>query len=231
MECFVSSFLYMRELNTISILARFLLAVICGGIIGTERGKKLRAAGLRTHLLVCIGSASVMMLSQYISLYMDPNVDLTRLGAQVISGIGFLGVGTIVVTGQNQIKGLTTAAGLWASACMGLAIGIGFYEGAVIMCLFLYIVLEVVNILDMRFLKTYNNLNLYIELSTDAYFSSVLSLTKSDGWKTDELKQLTTGNHCNAMMISLSHKDPKHSHCALIDKIRQTPGIIFVEIV
>ena len=145
-----------RDINMYSIILRFLLSILFGGTIGIERGKKRHAAGMRTHIVVCMGAASVMMVSQYISTILQTATDPARLGAQVISGIGFLGVGTIVVTGHKQVKGLTTAAGLWASACMGLAIGIGFYEGALVMCLMLYIVLEVLNLWDERFLKNGN---------------------------------------------------------------------------
>lgn len=123
----------LNELNTITIIFRMLLAILIGGIIGTERDMKNRAAGMRTHMLVCMGAAIVMMTNEYIYiLYDNPNIDITRMGAQVVSGIGFIGAGTILVTSDNRIKGLTTAAGLWAAAALGLAIGIGFYEIAII---------------------------------------------------------------------------------------------------
>lgn len=123
----------LNELNTITIIFRMLLAVLIGGIIGTERDMKNRAAGMRTHMLVCMGAAIVMMTNEYIyMLYNEPNIDMTRMAAQVVSGIGFIGAGTILVTRDNRIKGLTTAAGLWAAAALGLAIGIGFYEIAII---------------------------------------------------------------------------------------------------
>ena len=122
------------ELNMISTFFRLLLALICGGILGIERGKKNRPAGFRTYMLVCVASAMVMITNQYIS-NMYSTGDPSRMGAQVISGIGFLGAGTIIVTGRNRVKGLTTAAGLWASACIGLTIGVGFYSGAIIGCI------------------------------------------------------------------------------------------------
>ena len=128
---------YLRDLTTISVIIRLTMATLFGGIIGLERGMKNRAAGFKTHILVCIGSTLAMLTNQYIIAYMNSSADPSRLGAQVISGIGFLGAGTILVTGKQQIKGLTTAAGLWASACMGLAIGVGFYEGAIIGCTFI----------------------------------------------------------------------------------------------
>jgi Uncharacterized membrane protein len=117
---------YLREVNTASIILRLTLATICAGIIGLERGRKKRPAGLRTHILVCIGATLIMITGQYMRDILHIQDDVSRMGAQVISGIGFLGAGTIIVVGRNEVKGLTTAAGLWACACMGLAIGIGF---------------------------------------------------------------------------------------------------------
>lgn len=126
-ERFLSIDLSVLSLPTIFL--RVALAVGVGGIIGLERDLKNHAAGFRTYILVCLGSTIVMMTNQFI-LDMYQSGDPARMGAQVISGIGFLGAGTIMVTNNNHVKGLTTAAGLWSAACIGLAIGIGFYEGA-----------------------------------------------------------------------------------------------------
>ena len=106
----------LNELNVITIMVRVFLAIFIGGLIGTERDMRQRSAGIRTHMLVCLGAAIVMMTNEYIYLEMgDGNIDITRMGAQVVSGIGFIGAGTILVTRDNRIKGLTTAAGLWAA--------------------------------------------------------------------------------------------------------------------
>ena len=121
----------LQQLNYLSIIVRILLAAIIGCLIGLERESKNRAAGFRTYTLVSVGACLVMMTNQYMfNLYQSG--DPARLGAQVISGVGFLGAGTILVTRSNQVRGLTTAAGLWTSACVGLALGIGFYVGALI---------------------------------------------------------------------------------------------------
>lgn len=127
---------YLREMNFVSVMFRLILAMVCGGMIGLERGRKRRPAGFRTYMLVCLGAALTMLLSQYefamvmgpwkdIAVELGMKTDVSRFGAQVINGIGFLGAGTILVTGRQQVKGLTTAAGLWASACTGLAVGAG----------------------------------------------------------------------------------------------------------
>ena len=118
-----------RAVTTGAIVVRILSAAILGGILGVERGRKNRAAGLRTYMLVCVGSCLIMLTNQYIYQVFQSG-DPVRMGAQVVSGIGFLGAGTIIVTRRSQIRGLTTAAGLRADAAVGLALGVGFYEAA-----------------------------------------------------------------------------------------------------
>jgi len=127
---------------------RLVIACFLGGIIGYERESTNRPAGFRTHILVCVGSALVMLTSEFM-LNKFMVTDPARLGAQVISGIGFLGAGTIIRNKYN-VKGLTTAASLWAVACVGLAIGIGFYEGAIAATLLIYTTLIVLKKLEKR---------------------------------------------------------------------------------
>ena len=126
----LSIFNGLREINTATILFRMVLAMICGGLIGIERSMKNRPAGFRTHILIIIGAAKASLTGHYIYLIMNLPTDMSRLGAQVITGLGFIGAGTIIVTGSKTVKGLTTAAGLWATGIVGLSIGAGFYEGA-----------------------------------------------------------------------------------------------------
>lgn len=160
--------------GTSAIIIRLLVALIIGSIIGLDRGLKRRSAGMKTHSLVCMASALVMITSQYMQVEFDSNADLSRMGAQVISGVGFLGVGTIIVTGKNQIKGLTTAAGLWACACIGLAIGIGFVEGAIITLLFILLSFSVLSRLG-SFLQRHTKVfNFYIEFQNNRSVSHFL---------------------------------------------------------
>ena len=114
-----------------TMLIRTILAILFGGLIGYDRNTRGAAAGMRTHILVCLGAMMCMSTGQYAAMIYS-GIDATRIGAQVVSGIGFLGAGSIIVTRGTRIHGLTTAAGLWASSAIGLAIGIGFYEGAII---------------------------------------------------------------------------------------------------
>lgn len=157
---------YLREINIVSIIVRLTLATLCGGLIGIERGRKRRPAGFRTHILVCIGATVTMITNQYVVEVMGQATDPTRLGAQVISGIGFLGAGTILVTGKQQVKGLTTAAGLWSLACIGLAIGIGFYEVAILGCLFIFGGMSILHKLDNYIMTKAKVMEFYIELDS-----------------------------------------------------------------
>jgi putative Mg2+ transporter-C (MgtC) family protein len=145
-------------------IIRLLLACILGGLIGFERESMNRPAGFRTHILVCLGSALVMLTSQYIfEQYKGvTNLDPARLGAQVISGIGFLGAGTIIRDGAS-VKGLTTAASLWAVSCVGIAVGIGFYDGAIVAALVIYITLIMLKRIERNFAKKKQLSILYIK--------------------------------------------------------------------
>ncbi len=132
----------LRDFNFYTMLLRFGLAFLIGGFIGAERTKHGRAAGIRTHILVCLGAALAMMISLYSKDFLGNDGDIFRMAAQVISGIGFLGAGIILVRDRNRVIGLTTAAGLWTVAIVGIACGIGFYEGAVVCGVLVYIVTE-----------------------------------------------------------------------------------------
>ena len=118
----ITAFNGLRDINTVNILFRMVLAVLCGGLIGIERSAKNRPAGFRTHILIIIGATTASLTGHYIYLVMNLPTDMSRLPAQVITGLGFIGAGTIIVTGHRTVKGLTTAAGIWATAGIGLAI-------------------------------------------------------------------------------------------------------------
>lgn len=111
---------------------RLLVSLIIGSLIGIEREKHGRAAGIRTHILVCLGASLTAIIEIYVHDVLGVNGEVFRISAQVISGIGFLGAGMIILKGDNVITGLTTAAGVWATAIIGIAVGYGFYSGAVL---------------------------------------------------------------------------------------------------
>ena len=132
---------------------RVVLATLIGGCIGMDRGRHGRVAGTRTHILVCLGAAITTLVGFYTAELLGYANDPLRMGAQVISGVGFLGVGTIVIRNQAHVKGLTTAAGLWTTACIGLAVGAGFYLVAVLSFAAVMITMSVLAHFEQRFRK------------------------------------------------------------------------------
>jgi putative Mg2+ transporter-C (MgtC) family protein len=158
---------FLRDFNIWTVLIRLTLCVLVGGIIGVERGRQGRAAGMRTHILVCMGAALVTMMGFYITQELKLDGDPMRIAAQVVSGIGFLGVGTIMLKGRFQITGLTTAAGLWCAATIGLALGAGFYEGALGVFIFTIATVSFLHKLEYKFIKRYRRFGIYVEITSD----------------------------------------------------------------
>lgn len=154
----------LRELTLPSILLRIFLSMLFSGILGYEREKKHRPAGFRTYIIVCLGSTLAMMTGLYISA-LTGSSDPARIPAQAISGIGFLGAGTILVTRQNRVRGLTTAAGLWAVACLGLSLGAGFYTGALIFFTAIWVSIWILRFVDNRLTDHLKAVHLYVEFS------------------------------------------------------------------
>lgn len=153
-----------------NILIRVVAATILGGIIGLDRGMKHRGAGTKTITVVCLGATLVMLTEQYIQMYFPGLANMTRMAAQVISGVGFIGVGTIIIS-RHRVRGLTTAATLWASACVGLAVGIGFVEGGILITAMMLISLHVLPYVE-RFAarhSRYCNVFLDLEKSRDLH--------------------------------------------------------------
>ena len=187
------------ELNIVSALFRLSLALICGAILGIERGRKNRPAGFRTYMLVCVASTMVMITNEYIS-QLYPNADPSRMGAQVISGIGFLGAGTIIVTGRNRVMGLTTAAGLWADACIGLAIGVGYYSAAIIACVMIFITMAFLNGIDDKVSTFTREITLYVELSSIRSLSVFLGCINDNNMKVIDL-ELIKSNNCDETIV------------------------------
>ena len=173
----MDNLLTIRELTIFQALLRIFLSALLGGLLGLDRGMKNRPAGLRTFMLVCMGASIVMITNQCI--FQGYKIgDPARLGAQVISGIGFIGAGTIIVTAKNQIKGLTTAAGLWACACIGLAIGLGLYEVAVFGTACIYLVLTLLHSVDYKMRKLTRQLDVYCELEKGITLHQLIDYTR-----------------------------------------------------
>ena len=158
---------WLREFNVWTVLIRLLLAALFGGVIGLERGRQRRAAGLRTHILVCVGAALTVLVGFYAREVLGiVNSDPLRVSAQVISGIGFLGVGTIMLKGRFQIVGLTTAAGLWVTAAIGLSLGAGFLEGAFVAFVIAGFTVMVLNKIERHINEHHSSFGVYIEINS-----------------------------------------------------------------
>lgn len=226
----IEAFDALRTLNMHSILLRFLMAAIFGGAIGIERGRRQQAAGLRTHMMVCLGAASTMLVGEYMMIYSGAVGDVTRLSAQVISGIGFLGAGTILVTKQNRIRGLTTAASLWASACMGIVIGSGFYEAAIIMMMIMLFILLILSPFDIKYVKTVANVSLFMELEDGCLFSGILQDIKRQGWIVQEIREMSflTSDYLSLRVDLISDERIRKPELCL-DELKHYDKLHFVE--
>lgn len=204
------------------VLFRSFLAVVVGLIIGIERARHGRAAGMRTHALVCLGAAMTAMTGIYVS-QLFGDADMTRLSAQVISGVGFLGAGMIILKNDNMIMGLTTAAGVWATSTVGIAIGYGFYSGALICALLFLIAL----ILFAKFERRKKNTAvLYFELADMSRLNSILDQLK-DSLTTEPMFRVlppksTCAGHIGVEMVV------DRRRCISVEEMLKIDGIIFV---
>ena len=174
----------LQEFNGVSVTVRVLLAAVLGGLVGSERGRRGRAAGMRTHVLVCLGAAMTSMVGLYSAEVLGFTNDPLRVSAQVISGIGFLGAGTIMTRNHAQITGLTTAAGLWATASLGLCIGTGFYGGVLAAFLVILVTMVALPSLERKRRTRREYVCYYLELDnvkrTDDFYEQITPVPEAE---------------------------------------------------
>ena len=219
-----------REFTYLEAGLRILMAIVLGGMIGMERGLKNRPAGLRTYMLVCLGACIVMLTNQYV--YEAFGVgDPVRMGAQVVSGIGFLGAGTIIVTARNQITGLTTAAGLWASACVGLALGIGLYAVSIMGSVAIFVILTLLHELDFRMRRSTKQVEVYVELKHNVAVGQFLDFVRDRQYEPSNLQILLENTSDNGILaFSVTLKGQKNCNPDdLGTTVKTRPGIGYVE--
>lgn len=225
----VSVFNYLSSIDLWSIMLRIALALIMGGIIGMERGKQGRAAGMRTHILVCLGATLTAMTGAF-AFEMFEVGDPLRVSAQVISGIGFLGVGTILVKGRFQITGLTTAAGLWAAATIGIALGIEFYVGAIVMFLATTLTMTFLHRFESRLTHKNTRFGIYVEISGTTSIRSIIDYL-NEAYRTTDIQVTpprsgTTGNVGIEAIIhafGTPHVTPK----SVTEELEKKEGVVF----
>ncbi len=222
---------YLQGMNDLAVVLRLVLATICGSLIGWERVVRRHSAGIRTFALVSLGSAVAAVLNLYLANLNGFDADVSRIPAGVVSGIGFLGAGTIIVTGRNQIKGLTTAASLWVASCMGMAIG----AGQLIVGLTCFGLVMLANLVLMR-------LTLQIE-ENSRYVSMYIEVEETNGIKKlrkkfaemgytivsmNKTKDKTLLGTDTALMVELDFRN-KHSHQKLMDELNNLEFVSYVE--
>ena len=210
-------------------MVRLLLALVCGGLLGLERGKKKRPAGFRTHMLVCVGSALAMLTNQYMAEHYA-GIDASRMAAQVISGIGFLGAGTIMVTGLQKIRGLTTAAGLWVVACIGLAFGTGFYSAGIIATILCYIINTVLHRVETRMETNARVIGIYVELEDVSYVGRLLEKLRELDINVSDFetgKARTLDKHIGVLLVVKLVRFVEHAE--VIEQLKNVEGVSFVE--
>ena len=220
----------LRELTYTAVGLRLLAALIMGGILGLERGMKNRPAGLRTYMLVCVGSCLIMMTNQYI-FQATGTGDPTRMSAQVISGIGFLGAGTIVVTQHSQIKGLTTAAGLWACAAAGLALGIGFYEAAIAGGVSIFIVLTLLQRWDDRMHMRGRVFDIYFELAEGYPLGEFMRAVRAMELDISDIRMETDTALSDGSSAFIASIKAKHrvEHKKILDQMNKLQGVVYLD--
>ncbi|MBQ2922304.1 MAG: MgtC/SapB family protein [Tyzzerella sp.] len=206
------------------------LALLCAGVIGLERGRKKRPAGFRTYMVVCVGATLVMMTNEYLCEVYGTG-DVARLGAQVINGIGFLGAGTIITTGHNRVKGLTTAAGLWTSACIGLAIGSGYYEGAILGTCAIVIIMVVLHSFDRRLTNNTKAIILYVEFTKMSVMRKLVGFARENDIKVEDVEIEQPNNMMEAKMAAVVtlRLPNKENHLEFLEKVSSLEGVMFVE--
>lgn len=209
---------------------KILLSLFCGGLLGFEREQKGRPAGFRTYILVSVGATLVMITNQYLYTIF-PDIDPSRMGAQVISGIGFLGVGTIIVTGYKSVKGLTTAAGLWATACVGLAIGSGNYYAGVLVTLLMYVTMNFLKRMDKKVNKRSCRLNVYVVFEDIKKISIFVRRLKEIQIKINDLEiENPKEERITHVTVFFSLTMPKnHEHSEVLEKLENLDGVIYAE--
>ena len=216
-----------REVTMIYVTLRLVMAFLCGGIIGLEREYRRRAAGFRTHILICLGAAITTMTSQYLHYVMNYNTDIARMGAQVVAGVGFIGAGSIIVTRHQRVQGLTTAAGLWTSAIVGLAMGAGFYEGGIVVTGMVLMIEIFLSKIEYYILRKTPEVSIYLEYKDSRSLNRLFALCRDHkvtilGIEVTKTSEQPNSNSCAVITLRL------HKYCpteTLTRLVREIDGI------
>lgn len=219
-----------QDFNTISILIRLFLSMILGSLIGFERGSHGQPAGIRTFALVCLGAAMVTITDQYLVTRFNTG-DPARLAAQVISGIGFLGVGTIIMTGKNYVKGLTTAASLWVTACLGIMIGSGCIIGSLLAFILIFFVMTFLTCISHHADATARRMVVYMEVDRETGVQAIFRFVNENGFHISSIekqkRQPLQGK--DAVITVKIDLNQRRSHINVIQEMQKVAEIHYVE--
>ena len=222
---------YLQGMDDFAVVIRLLMATICGSLIGWERIVRRHSAGIRTFALVSLGSAVATVLNLYLSNMAGMDADASRIPAGVVSGIGFLGAGTIIVTGRNQIKGLTTAASLWVASCMGMAFGAGYLTVG-LSCFALVMIANLVLMrVSQQIEESSRYVSLYIEVEETNGIKKLRKRVAEIGYQINSInktKDKTLSGTDTAIMVELDF-GKKHSHKELLDELNNLDFVSYVE--
>lgn len=203
-----SSLNVLRQPDLLGMTVRVLLALVCGGAIGLERTEKRRPAGFRTHILICLGAAMTTATSQYLYIVMHYPISVSRMGAQVIAGVSFIGAGAIIMTRWRRVRGLTTAAGLWVVAIVGLCCGTAFYEGAVYATVLVLVAEVFFSKLEYRLLRSSREISVYVEYAKPSCLEEIVDRCHMLGVKIVDLEITRKSEETGATsaMLALSSR-------------------------
>lgn len=222
---------YLQGMDDAAVIIRLIFATVCGSLIGWERVVRRHSAGIRTFALVSLGSAVAAVLNLYLANLNGLNADVSRIPAGVVSGIGFLGAGTIIVTGRNQIKGLTTAASLWVASCMGMAFGAG-YMSVGISCFLMVMVANLILMkLSQKVEENSRYVSLYVEVEETVGVKKLRKKLSQMGYTISSMnktKDKTLAGTDAALMIEVDYGE-KHSHHALFEELNNLDYVTYVE--
>ncbi|MCR5254534.1 MAG: MgtC/SapB family protein [Acetatifactor sp.] len=221
---------YLEEFNTASIILRLVLSTLFGGIIGIERESKGRSAGFRTFTLVCLASALGTIVNLHL-FNLTGAADVGRIPAALVSGIGFLGVGTIIITKRNHVKGLTTAAGLWVTATLGISLGAGMIWESLVAFVLVLITVSVLQNMS-HYISNHNRvINIYIEMAKESDAGKIINYARSNDFSilSMEKKREKITKDCDMVVnLSLNLKKSK-SHEEIINDIGKIEGVLYIE--
>ena len=206
---------------------RLFISAVLGGVMGLERTRKRRDAGFRTYMLVALGSTMTVIIGEIMFIHYG-SADTTRLAAAAVSGVGFIGAGSIIVSRSNRVKGLTTAAGLWVSVSVGLAIGCGYYLGGVALVIVSMVVTMFGENIQERFLRRNAIIRISILFSGEEFVLPFISKIQEAEFEIASLDLAKPISSCVSATMLL-HVTHSCDHAQLLENIRAMSGVAFVE--